>query len=273
VLRREGKWDQAIASFKHAAELDPRALEHLVDLALTLFITRDYPETERLLHRAAELAPDSPNVYALRMVTYLNWEGSLEKPRRLMQEALGRFEFARFASTQIFDDCFDLVAADDAYQGEVARLTPAAFSGVSLYYLAFKASVYRRRGETAKARAYADSARVEALARIQRHENNVFTYTTLAIENGYLGRGKEAIEAGEEALRVMPPSKDAIFGQEGHVALAEVYMVLGNTGAALDQLRGVLAVPSALSVGRLRGDPLWAPLKADPAFERLVNGK
>jgi TolB-like protein len=273
VLRREGKWDQAVASFKRAAELDPRALEHLVDLALTLFITRDYPETERVLHRAAELAPDSPNVYALRMVTYLNWEGSLDKPRRLMQEAVGRFELARFAATQIFDDCFDLLAADDAYQGEVTRLAPAAFNGVSLNYFAFKGSVYRRRGEAAKARAYADSARAEALARIQRHEDNVFTYTILAVENAYLGRGKEAIEAGEDALRVMPPSKDAIFGQEGHVALAEVYMVLGNTDAAVAQLRAVLAVPSAFSTGRLRADPLWAPLKADPAFERLVNGK
>ena len=50
-------------------------------------------------------------------------------------------------------------------------------------------------------------------------------------------------------------------------------MVLGNTDAAVAQLRAMLAVPSAFSTGRLRADPLWAPLKKDPAFERLVNGK
>jgi len=273
VLRRQAKWDQAVASFKHAAELDPRSVEYLTELANTYFIVRAYPEVERVLNRAAELAPDSPNVYALRMMTYLNWEGSLDKPRRLMQEALGRFEFARFGETPTLGDCFDLLAADDAYQAEVARLTPAAFSGVSLYYFAFKASVYRRRGETAKSRAYADSARSEALATIRRHEDNVFTYTTLAVENAYLGRGNEAVEAGERALSVLPPSKDALFGPEGHIALAEVHMVQGNTSAAVDQLQAALAIPSYLSAGRLRADPLWAPLKGTPGFERLVTAK
>jgi TolB-like protein/tRNA A-37 threonylcarbamoyl transferase component Bud32/Tfp pilus assembly protein PilF len=273
VLRRQGKWGQAVASFKHAAELDPRSVDYLFSLAGTYFSMRAYLEAERVLNRAAELAPDSPNVYALRMVTYLNWEGSLEKPRRLMQEAVSRFEFTRFGETQVFGDCFDLLAADDAYQAEVARLTPAAFGSVPLYYFVFKASVYRRRGETAKSRAYGDSARSEALAMIRRHEDNIFTYTNLAVENAYLGRGKEAIEAGEHALSVLPLSKDAVFGPEAHIALAQVYMVQGNTSAALDHLRTALAVPSYLSAGRLRADPLWAPLKGKPGFERLVNAK
>jgi TolB-like protein len=271
VLRRQAKWDQAVASFKHAAELDPRSVEYLTELANTYFIVRAYPEAERVLNRAAELAPDSPLVYALRMMTYLNWEGSLDKSRRLMQEALGRFEFARFGETPTLGDCFDLLAADDAYQVEVARLTPAAFGGVPLYYFAFKASVYRRRGETAKTRAYADSARSEALATIRRHEDNVFTYTTLAVENAYLGRGKEAVEAGEHALMMLPPSKDALFGPEGHIALAEVHMVQGNTSAALDHLQAALSIPSYLSAGRLRADPLWAPLKGNSGFEQLVK--
>jgi eukaryotic-like serine/threonine-protein kinase len=273
VFRRQGRWDQAAASFEHAAELDPRSVDYLFEVASIHFLTRDYAEVERVVDRATALAPDSPNLYALRMVTYLNWEGSLDKPRRLMREALSRFELARFGETQIFGDCSDLLASDDAYQADVARLTPAAFAGVPIVYYAFKASVYRRRAETARARAYADSARNEALAIIRRHEDNVFTHTILAVENAYLGRGKEAIEAAEAALALLPPSKDALFGQEGHIALAEVQMVLGNTSAALDQLRGVLAVPSYLSAGRLRADPLWAPLKADPGFERLVAGK
>jgi serine/threonine-protein kinase len=273
VLRRQAKWDQAVASFKHAAELDPRSVEYLTELAQTYFIMRAYPEAERVLNRAAELAPDSPNVYAVRMMTYLNWEGSLDKPRRLMQEALGRFEFAQFGPTPTLGDCFDLLAADDAYQAEVARLTPAAFGGAPLGYFAFKASVYRRRGETAKSRAYADSARSEALATIRRHEDNVLTYTTLAVENAYLGRGNEAVEAGEHALMMLPPSKDAMFGPEGHIALAEVHMVQGNTSAALDHLQAALSIPSYLSAARLRADPLWAPLKRNPRFEQLVTGK
>jgi tetratricopeptide (TPR) repeat protein len=273
VFRREGKWDQAAASFRHAVELDPRSVENLFELASIHFYTRDYPEAERLLDRAAELAPDSPNLYALRMVNYWNWEGSLDKPRRLMREAVGHFEFARFGETQTFGDCFDILAADDGYEADVARLTPAAFGGIPLGYYGFKADVYRRRGETARARAYADSARTEALAQIRRHEDNVFSYTTLAVENAYLGRADEAVAAGKHALELLPPSKDALFGPEGYIVLAQVYMVLGKPDAAVDQLRAALAIPSYLSAARLRADPLWAPLKGNAGFERLVAGK
>ncbi|HZE74090.1 MAG TPA: protein kinase [Gemmatimonadales bacterium] len=273
VLRRQAKWDQAIASFRHAVELDPRSVENLFELASVHFFTRDYAEAERVVDRATALAPDSPNLYALRTMIYLNWEGSLEKPRRLMREALGRFDFARFGSTQTFGDCFDLLAADDAYQAEVARLTPAAFSGVPLSYLFFKATVYHRRGETTRWRAYADSTRNEALATIRRHEEAYFTYTTLAVASAYLGRADEAVEAGKQALEQLPPSKDAMFGPEAYITLAQVYMVLGKPDAAVEQLRAALAIPSYLSAARLRADPLWAPLKGNGAFQQLVAGK
>jgi TolB-like protein len=272
VLRRQGKWDQAVASFKRAAGLDPRSIGYLLELAKTYFLIRRYPEADRVLDRAATLAPDSPEVYAVRMATYLNSDGSLERPRQLMREALTRFEFARFGATHLLGDCFGLVASEDAYQADVARLTPAAFNGRALGYFAFKASVYRRRGEAAKSLAYADSARSESRAAIRRHENDMFTYAVLAVENAYLGRGEEAVEAGAAALKMLPQSKDAVFAPEGHIALAEVYMVLGNPSAALDQLRAALAVPSHLSAGRLRADPLWAPLRGDPRFARLVAG-
>jgi tetratricopeptide (TPR) repeat protein len=273
VLRRQAKWDQAKASFGHAVELDPRSVQNLFELALVHFFTRDYAEAERMVDRATALVPDSPNLYALRTMIYLNWEGSLDKPRRLMREALGRFDFARFGSTQTFGDCFDLLAADDAYQAEVARLTPAAFSGDPLSYFFFKASVYRRRGETTRWRAYADSTRNEALATIRRHEEVYYTYTSLAVASAYLGRADEAVEAGKQALEKLPPSKDAMFGPEGYIALAQVYMVLGKPDAAVEQLGAALAIPSYLSAARLRADPLWAPLRASAAFQQLVAGK
>jgi len=272
VLRRQGKLEEADSSFRRAAELDPRAVEYLVDLALTEFQGRNYADAERVLERAAALAPDSPNVYDLRIVLYLNWEGNLEKPRRLLQEALTRFEFAGFATTQIFGDCIDLLAADDAYQAEVARLTPAAFN-TRIDYYGFKAVVYHRRGETARATAYADTLRAEALAAIQRGEATYAVYDYLALANAYLGRAREAIAAGEQAQRILPRSKDALFGVEPYVTLAQVYTVLGNADAAAAQLEQALVVPSYLSPARLRADPLWAPLKGNPRFQRLIAAK
>jgi len=273
VHRRQGKWDQALASLKHAVELDPRSIEDLFEQASISYYTRDYPAVERTVARAFELAPDSPGLYALRMSNYLNWEGDLDRPRRLMREALSHFEFQRFGETGLYGDCIDILAADDAYQGEVAHLTAAAFGGSLTNYYSFMAYVSHRRGDAAKRRAYADSARSEALGHIRRHEESVFDYSTVAVMNAFLGNGEEAMRAGRRTLEVSPLSKDAVFGIEGYVALAQVYTVLGKPDSAVQQLRAVLAVPSYMSAGRLRADPFWAPLKGNPGFEQLVAGK
>jgi len=155
----------------------------------------------------------------------------------------------------------------------VAHLTAAAFGGILTNYYSFMAYVSHRRGDAAKRRAYADSARSEALAHIKRHEENIFDYSTLAVMDAFLGHADEAVQEGRRALEVLPLSKDAVFGIEGHVALAQVYTVLGKPDSAVQQLRAALAVPSYMSVGRLRADPFWAPLKGNPGFEQLVAGK
>jgi eukaryotic-like serine/threonine-protein kinase len=273
ILRRQGKWDQAAGSLKRATELDPRSYGDLEELGETYLAMRAYPEAERALNRAIALGPDLPLAYGRLMRLYLNWEGSLDKPRRVVQQALSRMDFGRLMGQAAGSSTRSLVAADDAYQAEVARLTPAPFAGDTLDYLAFKAAVYRYRGERARARAYDDSTRAEALASIARHEDDVFTHATLAVADVYLGRGTEAIQAGQRAVAMLPLSKDAVFGFAGPLALAEVYTVLGNTNAALDQLEALLAVPSPLSGARLRADSTWAPLKGNPRFEKLVAGR
>ena len=277
ILRRQGKWEQALASLRRATELDPRWYSGLFEVGATYLWMRAYPEAERVLNRAVALDPDLPRAYGALTRLYLNREGSLEKPRRLLQQALSRIDFGRLVGGggALYGALYSysLLAADDAYQAEVARLTPALFSGDTLSYFGFKAEVYRNRGERAKARAYDDSARTAALALIARHEDDVFTHYLLARADAYLGRGKEAIEAAQRALAILPLSKDAFAGQTGRFALAEVYTVLGDTNAALEQLQALLAVPSSLSPGWLRIDPTFAPLKGNPRFERLVAGK
>jgi hypothetical protein len=55
--------------------------------------------------------------------------------------------------------------------------------------------------------------------------------------------------------------------------LGEIYTVVGEPDAAIELLRGVLAVPSPVSAAGLKVDPTWAPLRGNPRFEQLVAGK
>jgi hypothetical protein len=70
----------------------------------------------------------------------------------------------------------------------------------------------------------------------------------------------------ERRLAVLP---------DNHIFLAELGFALaglGRSDAAIDQLQIVLSKPGPLSPAWLRADPLWAPLRSNPRFERLVAG-
>jgi hypothetical protein len=71
----------------------------------------------------------------------------------------------------------------------------------------------------------------------------------------------------------MPLSKDALDATYAMRQLAEIYTVVGEPNAAIDQLRAMIAVPSPDSPTSLKADPTWAPLRNDPRFGQLVAGK
>jgi serine/threonine-protein kinase len=55
--------------------------------------------------------------------------------------------------------------------------------------------------------------------------------------------------------------------------LAEIYVMVGDYDAAIGQLEIVLPLPSDMkvTVALLRVDPVWAPLRGNPRFERLLS--
>jgi hypothetical protein len=50
-------------------------------------------------------------------------------------------------------------------------------------------------------------------------------------------------------------------------------MMCGENEKAIDQLETLLSVPSAISAGILRVDPIWDPIRSNPRFRRLAEGK
>jgi len=92
----------------------------------------------------------------------------------------------------------------------------------------------------------------------------------LALAYAGLGRKVDAIRLGRQGAELVPVSRDALAGPLMLFALAEIYVLAGEYEAALDQLEYLLSIPSVVSVALLRLDPLYAPLRGNPRFERLV---
>ena len=69
----------------------------------------------------------------------------------------------------------------------------------------------------------------------------------------------------------MGPSKDAADGPYQEIELAKIYTRVGEADKALDLIDKLLSMPCELSVGLLRLDPVWDPLRDNPRFQALLE--
>ena len=79
------------------------------------------------------------------------------------------------------------------------------------------------------------------------------------------------MRAGEHAAELMPIAKDALDGSDQAIELAKIYARVGEDEMALDLIEELLSIPSFLSVGLLRLDPVWDPLRDNPRFQALLE--
>jgi hypothetical protein len=78
-----------------------------------------------------------------------------------------------------------------------------------------------------------------------------------------------------------PSAKDHTYGPNGEENLALIQMMVGENSSANSRLRHLLQIPynswlygpAAITAALLRLDPVWDPLRADPAFQKLCEEK
>jgi len=264
-----GRWEEALQHLARAATLDPRSVAVARRLAYTQLRLRHLPEAVAAADRAIALSPDNVTQLEIKVMAYLA-QGDLDRARETVASATGRYDPTEMASN--FGNYYDLYwILPPELQELLVRLTPSAFDDRAAWAIV-RVQTLDFRGDKARARIYADSARLAFEERIRNTPDDAQSHVFLGMALGYLGRKAEAIAEGEKGVALLPIVKDGYSGPYLQHQLVRIYLLVGEPEKALDRLEPLLKVPYYLSPGWLRVDPNFEPLRNNPRFRKLVEG-
>jgi serine/threonine-protein kinase len=273
VQRRQGKFEKAVVTLKRASELDPLSNLLASQVGGTFMVLRKYPEAERYYDRAISLAPDEPRTYNSKALLYLRWEGSTEKARAVLAEAVQNIKLAENA--HIVNALVNIDVLDGNYQDALDRLSLKSedidnhdfFIPNALRY----ALIYGYMNKKEPAKKYYEEARSILESKIEERPTDARFHSSLGIAYAGLGRKEDALREGKLAVELLPVSKGAWRGLHRVEALANIYVMVGEYDLAIEQLEYLLSKPGELSIPLLRLDPTWDTLRDHSRFKKLIE--
>ena len=264
-----GRYDSALHHLRQAERLDPRSPTVVANLGRVLTRLRRYEAADSVLVRGLALSPGNRSIAQLRVLAWVG-KGDLDGARRVIREAEAEIPAKDLAIyTATYNELYWALTSDR--QALVLEGRPADFDGdVGSWAFAF-AQIYAGRGDRDRARAYADSARAGFAAQVAEAPNDGQLVALHALSLAYLGRMAEAIREGERGAMLVPVQLQAGIGSYVQQLLARIYVMAGEHDKAIDRIEALLAQPGLLSVGWLRIDPAFDPLRGHPRFKQLVE--
>jgi tetratricopeptide (TPR) repeat protein len=232
-----------------------------------------YTEAQRAMDRVLVLF--RPNVGLLHEQAWLHASmGDLSRARQALVRAYGVADTnAVIAYVALREDLMWLL--DDEQQRRLLTLTPADLDGGRGDWALALAETYYRRGDRAKAKAYADTAFDSYVPLINQALSEGDRAQFAALQGLALacgGRYQEAAEKGRGAVRA---AARVGRGQRQYIQslLARIYVMGGQSENALDLLQELTMSPgSRVTPGYLTINPDFGPLHGNPRFERLARG-
>ena len=111
-------------------------------------------------------------------------------------------------------------------------------------------------------------------ARFQERPDDPFAMTELSWVYLALGRNADALRLSRQAADTISLEKDALAGASFQIGLAQIEARAGAPEGAIKRLRRLLSPPAgwSASIGALKIDPVWDPIRDRPDFQQLLSG-
>jgi serine/threonine protein kinase/Flp pilus assembly protein TadD len=279
IARREGNWDQSVTYYEQALALDPRNELLLMRAVWPYTELRQFPAALKLYDRVLDLKPDDPDAMAGKASIY-QAEGNLQEAAKCLS---GTKETSSWFASET--KTFQLKLEQN--YGEAVRLLQARlaqFHYDSQYEKASEqlalALMQRLAGDTAGAKTTAEQAG-NTLEKLYRDQPDA-AFIAASRSQAYAAMGKKdsALREAQRAIMLAPRAKDPVNGPSCEENLAVIQTMFGENSRAISTLKQLLQTPymgwlygTPVTPALLRLDPLWDPLRADPAFQKLCEEK
>ncbi|HEX6992432.1 MAG TPA: protein kinase, partial [Gemmatimonadales bacterium] len=264
-----GEYDRGLDRLHRARELDPRSPAVLADLSRGYLGVGRLSDAAEASEAAIAVSPDTPLNYEWLAMVRLA-QGDLDGARAVVQRANQHVPPPEVAAN--FAGYFELSwVLDPATEALIYRLTPSAFDGDRAWWGQSLATANWLRGRRDLARVYADSALQLARAQATGDTPDPSATVLYGLTLAYAGQKAEAVAQGLKALS-MRQGERSFSEAYDRLQLVRIYVVAGEPDHALDQLEQLFEHPFYLTRKWLTIDPLFASLKGNPRFERLVAG-
>jgi TolB-like protein/Tfp pilus assembly protein PilF/class 3 adenylate cyclase len=264
--RRLGQTDVAQKHYQAAAQLDPRNIGILLILADTFQSVRRYDEARTIIDRVLEMSPGNDSALAGKALS-LQAQGRLSEAAEVLAKAPANSQdegltFGR--AIQLYDERrFDEAIAF------IQQKMPAAFANDPRTWVLL--------GYCQKFAGHGDEARATFTRAAAAMKPTPDSAVVVDARNlpcllawAYLGLGEKE-KALEQARRAITDyENDALVKPFAETSLAIVQAQTGDIDSAIAALPHLLEVPNGETVGSLRINPLWDPLRKDPRFQKLV---
>jgi TolB-like protein/Tfp pilus assembly protein PilF len=252
--------DSQLTYLQRARDLDPRYVATAIRLAQVLLYERRYEDAWSEAERGLDFAPANPSLVMTKVRVRLA-RGDQSGAQKVLQEALPRsgtaqliryWDLTWFLTGEQIRTLLDLPG--ESWPGWQYR------SGI----LALEAFAI---GDSARARAYSDSAITGITGYLATEPDPAFNYWARGLHLANLGRIQEAkADRDRVVARLNPDDSDM------RLILAWLDVILDDKSAAVALLDQVLRGRHYVNRAWLRIDDRFAPLCGYPPFDRLVAG-
>jgi serine/threonine-protein kinase len=244
---------------------------------------RQFPAALKLYDRALDIKPNDPDIMAAKAGTY-QAQGNLQEAARFLSEIN-----EQTPNNDTFYIKITQLRLERNYSEAVrlsqVRLAQFHFAsqyekGVDQVMLAF---IQRLAGDTASAKVTAEQTRNTLKPLCRNQPDNAFFAGILSQAYAVLGEKDLALKEAERATMLLPRAQDAIGGPGFEENLAVIQTIVGENSRAISTLTQLLQTPyggggaiysqTPVTQALFRLDPLWDPLRADPAFQKLCEQK